>query len=474
MKPSISTINISQIVDVLKALNQSSKPYKIEKNSLQFSSVSDQNNIYLLSNQGILLTFHATSEEIVIIQNLKSKKDMIGLDNAPCIFNQNLVSDVFSPRYSIDSEFYNKTTFDRISSHTITFFTEPVLITQDYLYRTGGTYNGGEFGIVVQDITGKQLWTYPPFHPDGTRGNPYFFSDMMEKNGVLHVIYAEHEKESLKHLAIESKSGRVLIDEILASYSKEVWWETITLNSIGHRVIWEDSIAYIEGQDNKGVYLTKWLLNTELTLQLIWKRYLSETPFKEDMFPAGNGEIGLTNSIDLFNDSGILLPIWLSKVDGKYVFDVHCIDKQTGKDKWIIRNQSTSYDLHFNNISSSILMIREIYNPKRETTEINITALDPSSGKRIWESRIDEPSSNSETKNQSYTSICTQTTYYLFDELKKEMLKINPETGQIIRKKMEFLYPIKKAIFHEVGYQLFLLIKTANESGENTFIFRIE
>lgn len=472
IKPN-DTLHISQVLDVLEAINQSSKSYEIEKKSLHFTSVSDQENIYLLSNQGLLLTFQSTTGETTINQNLKTKKDMMGLDNTPCIFNQNLVSDVFSPRYSIDSVFYDKTTFDKISSHTITFFTEPVLITQDYLYRAGRTFNGGEFGIIAQDITGKQLWTYPVHLSDGSRDYPYFFSDIMEKNGILHVIYADHEKESLKHVVIESFSGKVLIDETLASYSKETGWETFFLEMVGHRVIWEDNIAYIEGQDNKGVYLTKWLMNADLTLQLIWVRYFSEKPFMEDMFPSGSGDVGLTN-IDSSTNFCILLPIWQPKKDDKYTFDLHCVDKQTGKSTWIIQNQTIDYDLHFYSINSSILMIREIHNPKQEPNRIFITALNPSSGKTIWDVTLDEPPFDKETMSQSYTTICTQSTYYLFDEIKKELVKINPETGQIIRKKMEFPHPITKAIFNEVGHQLFLLVNTINESGENTFLFQIE
>ncbi len=350
----------------------------------------DDAYLYLFSQEGFFITLDPVSRKVHLIDRSNDKwlsNEFVNvLKGAPFVFNDKLVIDAITNSRigSIVSTFFSIPSFDLISSADIAFHHTPQLVTENYVYRIGSSVAGlWDLCITAQDASGKVLWLYPERSEDEIADIPFFFLDLYEKNGILHVIQARHSKESLYHVAIVSSTGQILLEEKIAEYDPEAWRETMPLYCPGKRVAWMDEAVIIQAQDRQGVYLARFSFNDDLGLSEQWKQYYSHAPYKEYSFPAGTNRAGI--AMPGAEKEWVLMPLWKEKNDMGYIFDLYCIEQNTGRTLWILEDQIMRYSMEFYEMQDALVIKTDF----PEKNWLNTFSL--SSGKAIKKTQLSPP-----------------------------------------------------------------------------------
>ncbi len=460
-----NTMGISMIHDVNTILPLPS--------THELSFTHDDKHLYLFSQEGFFITLDPVSEKVNLID--RSNDDILvnevnRLQGTPFIFNDILVVDRYADRISITTTFFKIPSFDVVNSTNIIFYNTPMLITENYLYRIGNSVHTPDYRITTQDASGKVLWMYPKYPEGGVIGEnydaPFFFQNLHENNGVLHLIQANYSQESLYHVAIESSTGHILLEEKIGEYTSDAWWETMFINYPGKRVIWMDETVIIQAQDRHGVYLARFSMNDDLSLKEQWKQYYSDTPYHEERFPT----LGLMSGISQLNDHEgfILLPVWKEKNDMGYVFDLYCIEPNSGHTLWKFEEQKVSY--RFELYGSQDYLVMKTDKPEKYW----LKTIELSTGNVAQKTQLSPPNYNKELGRSSTIDTFIHGHYYSFDEQSLILTKVNPLDGSHIQSKLDIQDKVEKAYFQELRGELFLICKTSRSSLHNCIIFRVE
>jgi hypothetical protein len=431
----------------------------------------DDENIYVLTNQGVLLKHSVDAQKNLLIYNQEFKKTYQSFDYDSFVnFGQSIVLDGYIDRRNIQSTFLSKKTAEPIGSSVIYSFNRPYYITDHYLYRVGGTVNGGEFGLTIQDSSGKEAWTYPGLEKYGSF---YPLYDPYEENGIFHVISVDFSGDSfLKHIAIESKSGKVLLEENIASYDENGWWETLSLYD-SKRVLWEDHSVFIESYDASGIYVMKMMLQDDYSLKQQWKQYFSTEPLEE-----ANHLTGIYN-IHTSSYSGIVVTVNNSSTaypPGSYVL---FLDKENGKLLWKIEDKSVYYpDQVFP--TSSYLLLKEdnvegnLVDLETEESDL-LTALNYEDGSVAWQTTIPRYSNRNDQFIEKTIDIADTSAYYSFDKFSKTISRVDALTGTLLDTVLPLQDTILSADFYQVKQSVYLVLSTiTKDSVNNVLILRIE
>lgn len=403
------------------------------------------------------------SDEEVLINEVKL------LQGTPLVFNDKLVIDTITNSRigSISSTFLSIPSFDLVSSTDIIFHNTPQLVTENNVYRIGSSvYGHWDIRITTQDASGKVLWLYPKGPTDEIADIPFFFLDLYEKNGILHLIQAYYSKESLYHVAIASSTGQILLEEKIGEYDPEAWWESMSLYYPGKRVLWTDEAVVIQAHDRHGVYLARFSLNDDLSLEEQWKQYYSDAPYKEDSFPVGTHNAGITKLGT--EKEWVLMPLWKEKNDMGYVFDLYCIEQNTGRTLWKAEDQVMRYKMEFYEMRDTLVM-------KTDFPEENcLNAFSLSTGRSIQKTQLSPPGFNKELWRSSTIDAFHHEHWYSFDEQSLILTKVNPLKGSNIKTKLKIKEKIEQAHFIILQDQLFLLCKTSKDTLHNCLIYRVD
>lgn len=471
-------IKATLLLDALSTIQNSSYPIKYEEDKIRFQVASDLENVYIISNPGILLTYNSNTQNTTILQNMETLFDFSYLQDVN-VFLDNIVLDSYSSRISIKTTFFDKKTLKKIDTKELYDSSEPFFFSQNNLYRiiTGST--GGTYSIAAQNKTAENIWGFG--WDDNTKFYPFPFLDVTEKDDFFHLIYCDYDK-GLMHVVIESKSGNEQLNELLCSYDKDAWWESQWILMVGRRVIWDKDTAYIEGQDKTGVYIAKWLIQDNHMLTLQWKRYLTDTPFDRDFFPytmGGSfestkpGNIGLS---DIENDiiSAFIIPIWKTKKGNRYIFDLHCIDKETGESRWVLKDLSVENDFQLLPADGFLLFAPLVHDKKTELYHYKFEALDYKSGQRKWQSLFNLEYDDKENEFTSKLA-CSKSFFYSFDEKSQMLSKMDLLNGKIVKIKIDNFSSVNNSDFFKINENLFLKVFITNsDQVANVLVYQIE
>jgi hypothetical protein len=436
----------------------------------QLSFTHDDKRLYLFSQEGFFITLDPVSEKVALMD----RSDDEGLFNefvnvlqgTPFIFNDKLVIDRYADRISISTTFFKIPSFDLVDSTNIAFYNTTQFITENYIYRIGNSAYTDDYRITTQDASGEVLWMYPEGPMDEIADIPFFFLDLYEKNGILHVIQAYYSKESLYHVAIASSSGQILLEEKIGEYDPEAWWETMPINYPGKRVAWIDEAVIIQAHDRQGVYLARFSLNDDLSLKEQWKQYYSEAPYNEGNFPSGKDNVGITKLGT--EKEWVLMPLWKEKNDMGYVFDLYCIEPNSGRTLWKAEDQVMQYKMEFYEMQDALVMKTDF--PKEHC--LNTFSL--ASGYVIQKTQLSPPGYNEALWRSSTIDAFHHEHYFSFDEQSLILTKVNPLEGSSIKTKLRIKEKVEQAHFIILQNQLFLLCKTSKNTLHNCLIYRVE
>lgn len=467
-------IQTTQVIDLIKELKEIKSTPPADLKKLDFQIIPDQEMLYIPTNLGILVTYNLEQKETKIIQNQETAKDLPILDYRMFSFNNNLVSDAGADRYSISATLFDKKTFKKITTTYTHHFIDPLLVNQDRIYRRGTFYNVGDYGIEVFDKDLKHLWLYPDFR----NGPKNFFplENSFELDGNFHLFCgSDSNNPYLTHVVIQAVTGKILLNERLIEDIDEIWWNSSwTPGEVGKRVIQEDKNVFFEGQDKKGVYVTKFTFQENLILALQWKQYFTSSLVTDKLIPGVSNDIGLTNLIHN-NLNLILFPIWTQSADQNvYSFDLYCIDKMDGNIKWIKKSITTAGDLNIFSTNDGIVMETSSKSVNNSFSHF-LNSINLNNGKVIWTRALNDKYFTDEIMNSS--SICTKTTYFQFNQETMTLQKINLSDGQMVEKTFSQSKPLFGS-FYKANDQPFLLLTNKNPRNQakitKAFLYEVE
>lgn len=217
-----------------------------------------------------------------------------------------------------------------------------------------------------------------------------------------------------------------------------------------------------------------------LTLQ--WKRYLTDTPFDRDFFPytmGGSfestkpGNIGLS---DIENDiiSAFIIPIWKTKKGNRYIFDLHCIDKETGESRWVLKDLSVENDFQLLPADGFLLFAPLVHDKKTELYHYKFEALDYKSGQRKWQSLFNLEYDDKENEFTSKLA-CSKSFFYSFDEKSQMLSKMDLLNGKIVKIKIDNFSSVNNSDFFKINENLFLKVFITNsDQVANVLVYQIE
>lgn len=435
----------------------------------ELSFTHDDKHLYLFSQEGFFITLDPVSETAALMDRSNDEVLVIEanrLQGTPFIFSDKLVLDRYADRISITTTFFSIPSFDLVDSTNITFYNTPQFVTENYIYRIGNSAYTYDYRITTQDTSSRVLWMYPKGSINEIADIPFFFLDLYEKNGTLHVIQAYYSKESLYHVAIASSTGQILLEEKIGEYDPEAWWETMSIYYPGKRVAWMDEAVIIQAHDRQGVYLARFSLNDDLSLKEQWKQYYSDAPYKEDSFPTGTHNAGISKFGT--EKEWVLLPVWKEKNDMGYVFDLYCIEQNTGRTLWKAENQVMRYNIEFYEMRDALVM-------KTDFPEENcLNAFSLSTGRIIQKTQLSPPGFNKELWRSSTIDAFHHEHWYSFDEQSLILTKVNPLEGSNIKTKLKIKEKVEQAHFIILQDQLFLLCLTSKDTIHNCLIYRVD
>jgi hypothetical protein len=464
----LQPLSISLLID---AQLEYSKQYPSQDTTsdISFQFCNDDGAVYILSNQGFCIT-HQLSNHTNHIQNNPLLHEILSNFSDVSNVGNYLVVDRVIDRNHIQSVSLDKNTLESCGTTTIFLFTLPYYSSNQYLYRIGTTWNGGEYGLSTQGCEGNLLWTYPE---QDQYGSFYPLQKPYEKDGIFHILYIDFVNKSfLKHIAIESSSGQICIDEQIAMYDENGWWESLHLNPCT-RVVWKDPAVFFQGYDTSGVYVMKCMLQENHSLQVQWKKYISDESVQEKD----------SHILDLHVFCGVTSEEVIAVVEENQEESMKqtrlvCLDVESGEIKWktLPINWYSTFQIH---ITKPYLLLKTDSTSKTEG-ELKaldsdcITAFSFEDGSIQWQIPIRKPlfDENRMCNDAIYSS--SSYAYYTFHEKGKILSRIEASSGTYSQIELPVNQEIAQAEFYHINENIYLFLQIIEkDTPNNCLLFQI-
>jgi outer membrane protein assembly factor BamB len=410
----IGKLESSLALDILKETKKALNKSTLE--GFNYNVIPDQDLLYITTNQGVMFIYDIETKKTIIITNTESKEH-----SPSSMFGNYLLENTYSDRYTAHCTYFDKETFKKLDDFSYSHHTQDLFGNNDHLYRHGTVNQMGENIFAAYDKNLKLVWNYPKSE------DSFIFLHAFEINHNFHIICTVFDSntkmEYLYNIVIQADTGKELLKQPLIQ-DKNQFCNTIPPynDQFYYKVFSEGNDLYIESIDEKGVYIAKLRLNGDLSFLLLWKNYITDNKKKEDVIsPYFHPEIFHAN---LSNQSLILIPLE-KKNKSLDVFDIYCIEKISGKVKWISNSLNGSPKIY--GINSTILV-----DANSNTIESNnhcFYSLDPESGSIKWK-KILQDKYDSEINKYDLTVSFNNSAFFVFSQVNQTLSRFDAVDGK--------------------------------------------
>jgi|GEM_PF-1458134 len=454
IKPSIPSKQMSfkASIDVLKEIKALVSDYSSEYET-QITLLIDSETDSIFHSITLLPPKKDYSEHIgfILKYDLRGKQwHFVALEPNFREYSTNIWDDQLLVDYNIHGRIYthsiNKHTLHLDEKgHDLDYAQNVFLLKRHRMYRFGRNLNQVYF-ISAFDDELNLLWRYPKMENDLSGFFPLFES--IELDNMFHLIFRYNSNPLdayLHHLVIQAETGEILLDETLLPDTDEPWDDSgRNPGNIGKRVLWDGKEVFIQGQDQAGVYLSKFQLTDSNSLQLLWKTTIPDTFFDNDVFPSHSEDAGI-KLIEIQQQKRILMPLWKTPD----TFDLYCFDPLDGKQTWLC-SSVPGKDIVIDTDQENIVLYSK-YDPI-------FVSIDSQKGTINWSKTI---SSENEVQVEYFNSH-----FYVFITEQKKIQKLDARSGNLIAEyPLNFPKPVLGQFYKNQDH-LWVLINDQDEKCE--------
>jgi len=313
-------LNISTFLDITQEAEKQVDTQQTNIQSINYSFIQD-NTLCAVSNQGVFFIIDLSSGDRKVYAYPEWAGFMQGSPQSAALYEQKrLLLDFHVERFSTETnsiDLINKTK----QSVTEGYFYFQHLSRQRAYYMLTGPQLFPYNRTISYDLNLKHDWLFPSSSKEKLDSRLIW-----EYKEVCHVVCKKDDtKKALLHICLDPNSGKELFREVLQDSTKN-----------GIEVIQNNDQVWIQGSDEKGLYIASYRINTDHMLYQQWKRYYTDKPLTNENFLKDDDKDGL-QYIDNRGKPYLIMPISYNKQESdqyKYESELICINTEDGSVYW--------------------------------------------------------------------------------------------------------------------------------------------
>lgn len=314
-------LGITTFLDITQEVEKQVNTKQTNIQSISYSFIQD-NTLCAASNQGVFFIIDLSSGDRKVYAYPEWAGFMKGIPQSAAMFDQKrLLLDFHVERFSTET---NSIDLNKKIKHSITegYFYFQYLSYQRAYYMLTGPHLFPYNRMISYDLNLKNDWLFPSSSKE--KLNSYLIWEYQE---VCHIIGIKKDTaETLLHVCLDPNTGKELFREVLQESTKN-----------GVEVIQKDNQVWIQGSDEKGLYIASYRINADHALLQQWKRYYTDKSLTKENFIKDGDKNGL-QYIDNWGKPYLIMPISYNKQNSdqyKYESELICINPEDGSVCWI-------------------------------------------------------------------------------------------------------------------------------------------